>query len=320
MASNVKTLVENITAEEIRLATVLTNMTDGVIMTDRESKIILANHAATTPFGFDEEKATTLSLIEATHDHEADEILKACLKTGVIQTGQVETVNARRFLHVVAIPVTDEKISGALLLFQDLTEVRSIQTMRRELIANISHDFRTPIAGIKAMVETLQDGAIKDKKAAPAFLIRIDGEVDRLNQMVTELTELSHFETGTTGLKKKPTDINLLVTDVAKQMAPIAEKQHMALKTELTPVPAVVSIDKDRIRQTIVNLVHNAIKFNRRVGAVTVAVVITPKLLTISVKDTGIGISQADLPHVYERFYKADRARGGGSGSGIGDC
>jgi two-component system phosphate regulon sensor histidine kinase PhoR len=190
--------------------------------------------------------------------------------------------------------------------------------MRRELIGNISHDLRTPIAGIKAMVETLKDSALNDKEAAANFLTRIDDEVDRLTQMVTELTELSHIETGRAELRSVPTNINLLVEEVAAQMNPLAANRPVTIFTDLKVNPPIIKVDRDRIRQTLINLVHNAIKFNKPGGKIIISTVYDTESITVSVSDTGTGISQEDLPHIFERFYKADKARSrGGSGLGL---
>jgi two-component system phosphate regulon sensor histidine kinase PhoR len=203
-------------------------------------------------------------------------------------------------------------------LFQDLTELRNLQTMRRELIGNISHDLRTPIAGIKAMVETLQDTAIDDKQVALDFLTRINGEVDRLTQMVTELTELSHIETGKAELRRVPTNLNSLIEEVISQMRPQAESKPVTFTTDFNSNLPVIKIDKDRIRQTLTNLVHNAIKFNNPGGKVTISTTFHNESAIVSVSDTGMGISKEDLPHIFERFYKADKARSqGGSGLGL---
>ena len=257
-------------------------------------------------------------LIEAVHDHDVDRILKLCLKGGQQQTAQFESGIARYFLRAIAIPLQkQDRLNGALILVQDLTELRNLQTMRREMVGNISHELRTPIAGIKAMAETLQNGAIEDKEAAKDFLSRIEGEADRLTQMVAELTQLSRIETGRTELKMEPVDLNTLVDEVLSEMAPLAEKQPVALLKQLSPDLPSIKADKDRIRQTIINLVHNAIKFNKIGGRVTVSTAFDAKSVTVSVDDNGIGISRNDLPHVFERFYKADKARSGG-GSGLG--
>ena len=318
MSSQLKTTLETLSAEKGQLAGILANMADGVIVTDAEGNIALANQAAEKLFGFKESVALGQPLIEAVRDHDVDAILKLCLKSGRQQTAQFESGVARYFLRAIALPLQNQsRLSGVLILVQDLTELRNLQTMRRDLVGNISHELRTPIAGIKAMAETLQNGAIEDKEAAKDFLSRIVGEADRLTQMVGELTQLSRIETGRTELKMEPVDINTLVDEVLAEMAPLAARQHLALSQELSHGLPAIKADKERIRQTIVNLVHNAIKFNRENGRVTVSTAFDAKSVTVSVADTGIGISKNDLPHVFERFYKADKARSGG-GSGLG--
>jgi two-component system phosphate regulon sensor histidine kinase PhoR len=190
--------------------------------------------------------------------------------------------------------------------------------MRRELIGNISHELRTPLAGIKAMIETLKEGAIDDKQEAADFLSRIDGEVDHMTQMISELTELSRIETGRAELRMAPLNLNLLVTEVAAQLNPLAQRQQVTITTHLVADLPAVRADNDRIRQALVNLIHNAIKFNHPGRRVTVSTRVDRESVIVSVSDTGIGISKEELPHVFERFYKADKARSrGGSGLGL---
>ncbi|MDP2728897.1 MAG: ATP-binding protein [Dehalococcoidales bacterium] len=318
MSSALNRLGGDISAERTKLQTVMANMTDGVILTDTEGKIVLANQAIEGLFNFREKDVITKPLIEAVHDHEANEIVKLCLRTVQTQTSLFESVVSKRFLRAIAVPITEGKLIGVLLLFQDLTELRNLQTMRRELVGNISHELRTPLAGIKAMVETLRDGALDDKEAATDFLTKIDSEVDRLTQMVSELTELSRIETGRAELEMAPTDLNLLIEGVLAQLHPLAERQQVTITAELaSPLPLVI-IDSDRIRQTVINLVHNAIKFNHPGGKASISTRADRESVTVSVSDTGIGIAKDDLPHVFERFYKADKARTrGGSGLGL---
>ena len=318
MSSNLGKLVGDISMEKAKLQTVLANMADGVMMADVEGRIALANQATERLFSFEEKDAINKPLIEVVHDHEPDEILKLCLRSRRTQTVQFESVTSRRFIRAIAIPIIEDSLTGALLLFQDLTELRSLQTMRRELVGNISHELRTPIAGIKAMVETLRDSAIDDKEAAMGFLTRIDSEVDRLTQMVSELTELSRIETGRAELRTSPVNLNLLVEEVVAQLNPLAQRQQVTITTDLGTDLPIAGADNDRIRQTLTNLVHNAIKFNHLGGKVTVSTRADRESVTVSISDTGIGISKEDLPHVFGRFYKADKARPrGGSGLGL---
>lgn len=313
MSMRLKESVAEISEDRTRLATILDNMADGVIMTDDEGKITLANEAAQKLFRFRE--TVGKPLIEAVRDHEVDELLKLCLKTAKTQSVNYESGTSKRYVRAIAIPVDH---SGVLLLFQDLTELLKLQTTRRELIGNISHEFRTPLAGIKAMVETLSGGAVDDKKAARDFLTRIDGEVDRLTQLVMELTELSRIETGKAELKLESVRLNQLAEEVISQLSPQAERQKLTMKKKLAADLPSVSADRARVRQVISNLVHNAIKFTPEGGKITITTRKLEGAVGVDITDTGIGISEGDLPHVFERFYKGDRARSeAGTGMGL---
>jgi len=312
MSSRLKETVETISEDRTRLASILDNMADGVIMADAEGNISLANQAAESLFNIKEPE--NKPLIEAVRDFEIDDLLKLCLKTTKMQSVQYESGTYKHYLRAIAVPITG---SGVLLLFQDLTSLRNLQTTRRELIGNISHEFRTPLAGIKAMVETLHGGAIDDKKAAGDFLNRIDSEVDRLTQLVAELTELSRIETGKAELKLEPLNLNNLVDEVIAQLSPQAERQLLTVSKELAADLPSVSADSARLRHVIVNLIHNAIKFTDAGGRITVTTRGEGNSITVAIADTGRGIASDDLPHVFERFYKGDKARAG-EGTGMG--
>jgi two-component system phosphate regulon sensor histidine kinase PhoR len=316
MSLKLKEMVDTISGERARLATILDNMADGVIMTDSEGNILLANNAAAKLFNI--KNTTEKPLIEVVRDHEMDEVLKLCLQTAKTQSVQYESGASKRYIRVIAIPISHGEMSGVLLLFQDLTELRNLQTTRRELIGNISHEFRTPLAGIKAMVETLRDGAVDDQEAARDFLARIDDEVERLTQIVVELTELSRIETGEAELRLESVDLNLLVEEVITQLSPQIERQQLTAEKNIDANLPSVQADKRRIRQTIVNLIHNAIKFTNTGGKIMVTTRIHNGSATVDISDTGIGIAKRDLPHVFERFYKGDRDRSrGGTGMGL---
>jgi len=309
MSSSLNELVTEISDERGKLANILSNMADGVIMTDDEGRVLLANKAAEHMFDFKESKVIGKHLIETVRDYEIDRTLKACLETAEEHTTQLEFEPGKRFLRVIAVPLMTDGMAGSLLLFQDLTELRSLQTMRRELVGNISHELRTPLAGIKAIVETLRDGAINDKKAARDFLARVDSEVDRMMQMVAELTELSRIESGRGDLKSEPFDLNSLAEEVITRFKLQAERKSIILSAELFGDLPVVRADKGRIYQVTTNLVHNAIKFTPSGGRVTISTELPEDSVLVKVSDTGIGISQEDLPRVFERFYKTDKCR-----------
>jgi two-component system phosphate regulon sensor histidine kinase PhoR len=316
MSAKTKELVETISGDRTRLATILDNMADAVVMIDSEGHISLANRAAAELFNIKD--AESQRLIEAVRDHEVDELLKLCLKTATTQTVQYESGISKRYLRAIAVPVVHNDLNSILLILQDLTELKNMQTTRRELIGNISHEFRTPLAGIKAMVETLRDGASDDKEAAGDFLARIDSEVDRLTQLVAELTELSRIETGKAELNKEPIDLNRLVDEVIARLGPQADRQKVSIFREFTDDLPSVPADEDRVRQVVANLVHNAIKFTPAGGKITITTRTLGGAVIVDIADTGIGIPREELSRVFERFYKGDRARaGGGTGMGL---
>ncbi len=315
MTERLKDLVQTLSDDKARLATILDNMADGIITTDQETNVVLMNQAAGKLLGIRHAEALNKPLIESARDYHLNDILKRCMAKGKSEESQFEAGVSGRFLRAIAVPMP---AGGALVLLQDLTELRSLQTMRREIVGNISHDFRTPLAGIKAMVNTLQDGAMNDPEAANDFLARIEDEVDRLTQMVTELTELSRIETGRSQLKLTNVNINDLVRECIVHLTPQAERQKLKLTADLQEDLPAVMADAERMRQVIINLMHNAIKFNNPEGSVTVSTRREDAYVVVSVNDTGIGIAQRDLPRIFERFFKADRSRAGlGSGMGL---
>jgi two-component system phosphate regulon sensor histidine kinase PhoR len=190
--------------------------------------------------------------------------------------------------------------------------------MRRELVGNISHELRTPLATIKAVIETLKGGAIEDRELTGNFLASVDTEVDRLTQIVAELTELSRVESGKARFNLEEINLNMLAEEVVAQINPLAARQGVAVNLDLDPNLPLISADRERIRQVMTNLLDNAIKFTPTRGKIVVSTILKEDLATVSISDTGIGISEEDLPHVFERFYKVDKARsGGGTGMGL---
>ena len=317
MSLKLKEMLTTISEDTTRLISILDNMADGLILTDAEGNVVLTNKVAQRLLRIRDKDAKGKPLIEAVREHELSELLNSCLETKQEQISQFELGTLNRFLRAIAIPINNDKLDGVLLLIQDLTELRSLQTMRREMVGNISHEFRTPLSGMKAMVETLQDGAIDDREAAKDFLSRIEAEVDRMTQLVAELTELSRIETGKVELQLEPVNVNSLVEEVIAQLKPQVERQNLTLDMALGDDLPVTQADKERIRQVMLNLIHNAIKFNRPGGSIRTTTKLSADSVILEISDTGTGIAKDDLPHVFERFYKADKSRTG-QGSGMG--
>jgi two-component system phosphate regulon sensor histidine kinase PhoR len=296
-----------------RLATVLEQLTDGVIIVDVNGLIQFANPAAQRLF----ETSSVLgrSVTEVLRNHQLVDAWRRCQQTGEMQNESVELPSRRQFLQVIAIP--DSHASGSLLLAQDLTRVRRLETVRRDFISNISHELRTPLASLKALTETLQNGALTDPQAGPRFLGRINAEVDALTQMAQELLDLSRIESGQVELMLAPLSPQKLVSSAADRMRMQAERAGLKLSAECEENLSAILADQARLEQVLVNIIHNAVKFTKPGGMIVVKAESTSGGVGFSVRDSGMGIPAESLSRIFERFYRVDKSRTG-SGTGLG--
>ncbi|HNS62747.1 MAG TPA: histidine kinase dimerization/phospho-acceptor domain-containing protein, partial [Anaerolineales bacterium] len=251
-------------AERARLATVLDQMTDGVLIADAQGIIQFANPAAGKLF--QASNPVNHSLAEVIRHHQLIEAWRRCQQTGELQSESVEVPMRHQYLQLIVIP--DAHAGGSLLLAQDLTRIRRLETVRRDFISNLSHELRTPLASLKALTETLQDGALDDPPAARKFIDQIQVEVDALSQMVTELLELSRIESGRLVLDLRPASPSDLLFSASKRMQLQAERAGLSLRVECADDLPKVKIDSQRLEQVLVNLIHNAVKFTRSGGEV----------------------------------------------------
>ena len=298
-------------AERDRLATLLSELGDAVVFADRDEIVRLANPAAERLLGASE--LVGHRLVEIVRDHEILEAIAAA-RSGKETVTQVERDSPRRVLRIAAKPLGASEL---LLAMQDLTPLRRVETVRRDFVANVSHELRTPLASLKAMVETLEGGAIGDRAAARDFLSRIHQEVDGLSQLVNELLSLSRIESGEERLDAVAVSPYLLLTQSAARMGPLAERAGVTLAVEAADDLPAVRADPEQIGRVLTNLVHNALKFTPEGGTVTLGGEAGPAEVRLWVRDTGVGIDGDELERVFERFYKADRARASG-GTGLG--
>jgi two-component system phosphate regulon sensor histidine kinase PhoR len=314
MAARLKEMVTVLTSERDKMAAILSTMGDSILVVDSQSRVTVVNRAAEELLTLPENEALGHTFIKVVRDHELDGIMQRCLKTGEQQIGMVEIEPKRQFLRMIATPLG----GGSLVLLQDISELRRLEILRRDFISNISHELRTPVASLKILAETLQEGAIDDRAVAQDFLHKINIEVDRLTQMVNELGELSRIESGELPLKIEPVDLGKVVRRVAERLRAQAERGGLSLKEDIPNGLPEAQADEERVEQVLVNLIHNAIKFTPPSGRINISAKAKGDNIWFSVTDTGTGIPADDLPRIFERFYKADKARtGGGTGLGL---
>ena len=320
LSNTIKTLAlaqqartSSLDAKRAELAAVLDRMTDGVLIADAGGKVTLANPAAGGLF--EVKNAIGHTVAEVLRQHKLVEAWRRSRETGQPQEESVELPARRQFLQLVVLP--DQQSGGSLLLVQNLTRVRRLETIRRDFNSNVSHELRTPLASLKALTETLRDGALEDPKAAHRFLGRIETEVDALTQMAQELLELTRIESGQVPLEFKAIPAASLLLSAADRMRAQAERAGLVIRLGAPQDTTNVRADPSRLEQVLVNLIHNALKFTHPGGEVVLSVQTEKEVVRFAVRDTGVGIPVDDLERIFERFYKADRARSGG-GTGLG--
>jgi two-component system phosphate regulon sensor histidine kinase PhoR len=299
--------------ERARLATVLDQITDGVLIADAQGLVQFANPAAGRLF--QTSNPLNRSIAEVVRNHQLVETWRRCQQTRHMQSESVEVPTRHQYLQLVVIP--DQHASGSLLLVQDLTRLRRLETVRRDFISNLSHELRTPLASLKALTETLHDGALDDLPAARRFIDQIQIEVDALSQMVTELLELSRIESGRLSLDLQPVAPCDLLNSASKRMQLQAERAGLTLRVECADDLPKVRMDMQRLEQVLVNLIHNAVKFTRAGGEVILLAGSDYGLVRFAVRDTGVGIPAEEVSRIFERFYRVDKSRTG-SGTGLG--
>ena len=210
---------------------------------------------------------------------------------------------------------------GVVMVLHDITELRRLEQVRTEFVANVSHELRTPLTAIHGYLETLLAGALEEGANARRFLQIVFRHTERLGRLLDDLTDLSNIELGRVSLKLEPTRVDEVVDSVLIIIGPKAESGRVRLGHELPPGLPPALADRDRLAQVLINLVDNAVKYTREGGRVTIgARVLEGGGMEVSVADTGIGIPAADLPRITERFYRVDKARSrelGGTGLGL---
>ncbi len=307
-------------ASTAKFDTFLEATADSVLSVDSSGWCHLLNQPALDLFG-----VTTVpqTLLTATQCAELDELLK----TSRSKPDSGEPVRGEVILHafqgrIMQVLICRSLMAGMappehLILLRDITNLRRLETMRRDFVANVSHELRTPLSSVMAMTETLLDGALEDEEVARHFLRTIMRETDRLVRLTADLLDLSRAETRP--VSRSESNIAALIRDVAGRLSSQTAKASITMTIEV-PEHLTVECDEDEIGQVLMNLIENAVKYTPREGSVTITARMQETQIEVEVADTGIGILHQDLPRLFERFYRVDKARSrqsGGTGLGL---
>ncbi|MEZ0325097.1 MAG: sensor histidine kinase [Fimbriimonas sp.] len=292
----------------------------GIVILTNQGVVVHINHAAEQVFGLEPDSLAGHSLIQATLSNELQDFVLAAIQEQKPRSRDFKLAGASGRIFRVSIFPFAMGLAGepeSMLVLVDMTELKKLETIRRDFVANVSHELRTPLTSIRAMAETLQDGALHDEEVAMGFLNTIVNETDRLARISKDLLILSDAES------KPPERVRFdfaeLVRDVVNRVATEAQDSEITLAATM-PETAFISASRDQIEQVVVNLVSNAIKYTPAGGRVNLELMDDGPMVTLSVADTGIGIMQEYLPRIFERFYRVDKARSrqsGGTGLGL---
>ena len=297
---------------------------EGLIHVDTTGLICVANGVAANLLqvresGLSSPALTGQTILEATHSRALADLCERARDQQTQVEAEVRLVGGSENLVAArAIPIPADTGGGVLLILHDQTEVSRLRTVRTEFVANVSHELRTPLASIRATAETLLDGALRDPEYGSRFLQTIIREADRLVRLSEDLLELSRAESS--GLNTVRFDLGELLAEISSRLAGHAERRKVKLVFPIPAAPYFIEGDPSGMDQVFFNLVENAVKYTPEGGKVTVA--LTPMgvdAASVAVSDSGIGILSQDLPRIFERFWRADRARkfqGGGAATG----
>ncbi len=308
--------VEQLARTEAREQALAQVIADGLIVVNPSMQVVYMNDVARELFTGAEPTGRRLADVAWGFDLNP---LVANTLAGRIESIQQTVVREGRAFLVRARPIGSRGEYGAIVALQDVTELQRLGRARRDFVANISHDLRTPLASIKLLVETLSKGAWSDPAMGPNLLAKIDAEVDSLRQLADELFDLAQIESGQAPLKLMTLHLVPLIDKAIARFALQAERHDLKLTaSELKDVNVLV--DPDQFDKVLGNLIHNALKFTPAGGCVTVSAhAAVGDMVEVCVADNGRGIPAQDLPRIFERFYKVDRARSRGEkGTGLG--
>ncbi len=316
--------LSEISNEKNKLETILTYMADGLIAIDLNGIVIHANPAAREMLGIDEDENLDNVPYESLLGHPSDKMKLEYIKENCKDEGGQDTFDYGATTYAVRYDRFKDDYGndvGIIIIMQDITERQKLEDMQTDFVANVSHELKTPLTTIKSYTETLLDGALDDKEIAKKFLKIVDTETDRMNRLVKDLLQLSRLDHRQEKWNIKESNIIVLIHMAVTKMEMTAQhkQQHLNALYDLDGDVRVL-IDRDRFEQVMMNVLSNAIKYTDKNGRIDVDVLVQDALVKIIVQDNGIGIPEAEIPRIFERFYRVDKARSralGGTGLGL---
>jgi len=317
--------IDALREEKNRVAAILEGMRAGVLAIDSEGRITLMNPVLGRILQADLKESLGKKLIEVVRNAELKGILDRVLADKKEVTATVEmALGTRRSFEVVAVPLAEAgpASGGVVAVLHDITRLKELEAIRKDFVANVSHELRTPLTSIRGFAETLLDGALEDRNNNRRFVEIIKSHALRLSDLTMDLLTLATLESESFQLKPEGIDLPALVHEVLESFRPLGHTKRQELEAMIEPGLPPIKADRDRIRQVLINLLDNAVKFTPEEGRISLEVRLNAEGtgVELHVKDRGIGIPSSDLPRIFERFYRVDKARSreqGGTGLGL---
>ena len=308
--------------EKAQLAAMLSALAESVVAIDHQWRILFLNSAAGKLFQVNPPGVKGRRFLEVLRSSPLNDVLNQVLRERRPATQEITILSPEEHIlvvHAVSVSYGEEK-TGVLAALQDVTEVRRLERVRQEFVANVSHELQTPLTSILGFTETLLDGAIDDPAHNREFLETIQDHANRLKRLIADILDLSAMEAKQAEFHWETVSVAEVVSRLMKGLAPMAQAKKVTMTNNLPGDLPKVRADREKLAQILMNLIDNAVKFNKSGGRVEISAQAKNDQVTVFIKDTGSGIPEADLPRIFERFYRVDKARSremGGTGLGL---
>lgn len=324
MASTLSDTINSVTDKNIKMEAILSSVVNGIIAIDSDEKILFINPVAIDMLNIKESDVAGKHFLQVVRNNQIDNYLKYVIKHRSFYDTEI-TLNYphEKILKLYTNPIKKfEKgeESGIIITIQDITELRKLENMRTEFVANVSHELKTPLTSIKGFVETLKIGAIEDKEDSIRFLNIIEDEADRLSRLISDILSLSELEGKKVKVAHEKIRVQNTIAEIISMLSSQAVKKNITLLSEVNDGSLSIMGDLDKFKQMLINLVDNGIKYTPEGGTIKVEGFRDGDYLVINVIDNGIGIPDEYIPRLFERFYRVDKARSrkvGGTGLGL---